>query len=127
VKESIEFAKASELDFVMFYSILPFKGTPQWDYVLKNGTLYTNKIHDFHTIQPRIIFETPEFSYRDRLKAIEMAKEAGYYSDSNEQSKLFDLGKDIAKNIQEYLPNFIANRAYMIMKSVYRKRLYRNI
>ena len=33
VKESINYAINSELDFVMFYSILPFKGTPQWDFV----------------------------------------------------------------------------------------------
>jgi len=127
VKESIEFAKESDLDFVMFYSILPFKGTPQWDYVLQNGTLYTDKIHDYHSIQPRIIFETPEFSYQDRLKAIEMAKEAGFYSDSNNQSKLFDFGKEVASAIQQYLPDSVANSAYLFMKNIYRKRLIKSI
>ena len=123
VKESIEFAKKSELDFVMFYSILPFKTTAQWDYVLNNGKLYNMKIHEFHTIKPRIVFETPDFSYSDRLKAIDLAKKEGFYSDSNDRNFFFDLGKDIASKIQQFLPDKISRKIYIAMKNVYRKRI----
>lgn len=44
VKESILFAKSSGCDFTNFYSVLPFKGTPQWEYVLKEGVLFENKM-----------------------------------------------------------------------------------
>jgi len=123
VKESIEFAKNSELDFVMFYSILPFKGTAQWDYVLKHGTLYNEKIHEYHSIKPRIVFETPEFPYADRLKAINLAKKEGYYSDSNDRNLFFDIGKDLATKIQQILPHSIAEKLYIAMKNIYRRRL----
>jgi len=93
VKESIEFAKKSKLNFVMFYSVLPFKTTEQWDYVLNHGKFFKKKIHEYHTIKPRIVFETPEFPYSDRLKAIELARKEGYYSDSNDRNVLFDLGR----------------------------------
>jgi radical SAM superfamily enzyme YgiQ (UPF0313 family) len=126
VTESIEFAKKSELDFVMFYSILPFKTTAQWDYVLKEGKLYNKKIHKYHTMKPRIVFETPDFSYSDRLKAIDLAKQEGYYSDSNDRSKIFDLGKDIATRVQQILPDKISRNIYMMMKNAYRKKIWNN-
>lgn len=126
VKESIEFAKQSELDFVMFYSILPFKTTEQWDYVLNHGTLYNNKIHEYHTAKPRIVFETPEFSYIDRIKAIELAKKEGYYSDTNDRNLIFDLGKDLASRIQQILPAKISSNIYILMKNIYRKRILKN-
>ena len=66
--------KTPVCDFTNFYTVLPFKGTPQWDYVLEHGTFYTKEIHDFHTINPRIVFETPEFPYKDRLEAIRLVK-----------------------------------------------------
>jgi len=126
VKESIEFAKKSELDFVMFYSILPFKTTAQWDYVLKNGQLYSKKIHEFHTTKPRIVFETSEFPYADRLKAINLAKKEGFYSDSNNRNVFFDFGKDLASKIQQVLPYKISRKLYITMKNMYRKRIWKN-
>lgn len=126
VKESIEFAKQSELDFVMFYSILPFKTTAQWDYVLNNGMFYSKKIHEFHTIKPRIVFETPEFSYTDRLKAIELAKLEGFYCDSNDRNVFYDIGKDVASKIQQVLPESISRKLYITMKNIYRKRVWKN-
>lgn len=125
VKESIEFAKNSELDFVMFYSILPFKKTEQWDYVLNHGKLYKKKIHEYHTMKPRVVFETPEFSYSDRLKAIDLAKQEGYYSDSNDRNIFFDLGKDLASKIQQVLPDRISRSLYISMKNIYRKRIWK--
>ena len=123
VKESIEFAKKSKLDYIMFYSILPFKGTEQWDYAINKGDFPMRKIHKFHTIKPRIVFETPEFNYNDRLIAINLAKKEGYYSDSNDRNVLFDLGKELASKAQAYLPSWLSNRMYLFMKNTYRRRL----
>jgi radical SAM superfamily enzyme YgiQ (UPF0313 family) len=123
VKESIDYAKKSELDFVMFYAILPFKGTEQWDYVIESGNFSTREIHKFHSISPRIVFETPEFDYNDRLEAIKLARQEGFYSESNDRNYFFDMGKAIAQKIQAHLPAYISNRLYLFMKNVYRKRL----
>jgi len=125
VKDSIDFAKKSELDFVMFYSILPFKGTPQWDYVKQNGTMFTQKIHEYHSVRPRIVFETPEFTYADRLEAIKLASNAGFYCDSNDKNPLYDFGRSFVKTIQNHLPAPIGNRIYIIIKNIYRKNLWR--
>lgn len=35
VKQSVEYARTSGCDYTNFYTVLPFKGTPQWDYVEK--------------------------------------------------------------------------------------------
>jgi len=126
VKESIDFAKNSDLDFVMFYSILPFKTTAQWDYVLNNGMFYSKKIHNFHTIKPNIVFETPEFPYADRLKAIDLAKKEGFFSDSNNRNLFFDIGKDFASKIQQFLPNKISRKLYITIKNIYRNRIWKN-
>ena len=121
VKESIDYAKNSILDFIMFYSVLPFKGTHQWEYVREHGRLYSDVIHDFHTVNPRIVFETPEFSYSDRLKAIKLAEGEGYYCDSNDRHLLFDLGRDMVKSIQMHLPFFISSKIYLGSKNIYRR------
>jgi len=127
VKESIEFAKQSDLDFVMFYSVLPYKSTEQWDYVLTSGTLFNNKIHAYHRTKPRIVFETPEFSYNDRLKAVKLAEEEGYYSDSNQKNFLYDFGKDLACWLQQYLPDKLFRYIYVPMKRIYRNNLWKKI
>ncbi len=121
VKESLEFAKKSELDFVMFYSVVPFKGTDQWDYVQRFGKFFDNKTHKFHDTHPRIAFETPEFTYQDRLEVINLAKEAGYYSETNNQSRFFDFGKELAQISHRYLPEVIFKPVYFFMKNIYRK------
>ena len=121
VKESIAYAKNSELDFVMFYSVLPFKGTPQWDYVESNGRFLAKTIHEYHRIKPRIVFETPEFSTRDRLEAIRLATLAGFYSDSNDRDDFFDFGRELVKRAQNYLPDSLGNRIYLASKHLYRK------
>ncbi|MEA3444333.1 MAG: radical SAM protein [Bacteroidota bacterium] len=123
VKESIEFAKTSGCDFTNFYTVLPFKGTPQWEYVKNHGTLYSDKIHNYHMVKPRIVFETPEFNYEDRLKAINLVKKEGFYSNKDTKSWGFDLAKDISMRIQNLLPNKTGNKVFMILKSVYRMKI----
>ncbi len=123
VKQSIEYAKNSCSDFTNFYTVLPFKGTPQWDYVLEHGTFYTKEIHDFHTINPRIVFETPEFPYKDRLEAIRLAKKNGFYSNKDKKSWWFDMAKETSRKIQKLLPESAGERLYMLLKSIYRLRI----
>lgn len=123
VTESIEWAKNSECDFVNFYSVLPFKGTPQWDYVSENGKFFTTTIHDFHSIEPRIVFETPEFTYEDRLLAIKHAKKEGFYSNQDKKNWWFDVAKESSRKMQNMLPDAVGEKLYMLMKSVYKLKL----
>jgi anaerobic magnesium-protoporphyrin IX monomethyl ester cyclase len=123
VKESIEYAKNSECDYTNFYTVLPFKGTPQWDYVEEHGMFYTRHIHDFHTIEPRIVFETPEFPYKDRLAAIKLVKKEGFYSNQDKKSWWFDFAKETSRKIQSLLPESLGERVYMLLKSVYRLKI----
>ncbi len=126
VKESLTYAKNSELDFIIFYSILPFKGTPQWEFVKLNGHFYSETIHDYHSIKPNIVFDTPEFLYNERLEAIALARHAGYYSDSNDRNYLFDTGRNLVKMAQNYLPEFVSNKLYLASKNFYRKHIWKN-
>jgi len=123
VKQSIEYAKNSACDYTNFYTVLPFKGTPQWDYVKNHGTFYTEKIHDFHTINPRIVFETPEFPYKDRLEAIRLVKKNGFYSNKDKKSWWFDTAKETSRKIQKLLPESAGARLYLILKSIYKLRI----
>jgi anaerobic magnesium-protoporphyrin IX monomethyl ester cyclase len=123
VKKSIEYAKNAGCDYSNFYTVLPFKGTPQWNYVEKHGKFYCTNIHDFHTINPRIVFETPEFTYAERLKAIQLAKREGFYSNKDKKSFLFDHAKDISRKMQQLLPESVGQKLYMLMKSVYKMKL----
>jgi radical SAM superfamily enzyme YgiQ (UPF0313 family) len=123
VKQSLAFAKDSGLDFVMFYAVVPFKGTNQWDYVQHHGTFFEYKIHRFHNIHPRIVFDTPEFTYQERLEVIDLAKEAGFYSETNNQSRFFDFGKELARISHRFLPDPIFKPAYFFMKKLYRKHI----
>lgn len=123
VIESVEFAKKSGCDFTNFYTVLPFKGTPQWDYIKENGTLYSEKIHEYHTTNPRIVFETPEFSYKERLKAINLVKKEGFHSNKDKKSWLFDIAKDITLKIQNLLPKKTGDKVFMALKAVYRMKI----
>lgn len=123
VTKSIAFAKSSGLDYVMFYSILPFRGTAQWEYVNREGTFFGRKIHDFHGYRPRVVFETPEFRLHDRLRAIALARKEGYYSETNNRSSFFDAGKWVAAKIQRSLPPGLSDPLYMRIKNMYRRHI----
>lgn len=123
VKESIVYAKQSGCDYTNFYMVLPFKGTVQWDHVSEHGTFYTKHIHEFHSINPRIVFETPEFSYKDRLEAIRLVKREGFYSNQDKKNWMFDFAKETSRKIQSILPKSIGEKIYLILKSIYRLKL----
>lgn len=123
VRETVQWAKKSGCDFKNFYTVLPFKGTPQWEYVKQHGKLYTDKIHRFHSINPRIVFETPEFSYDDRLEAIRLVEKEGFYSNKDTKNPWFDFAKDVSRRLQEMLPDSTGRKVYGFLKSVYRMKL----
>lgn len=124
VKESIEFAKISNLTNVDFYTALPYQDTLLWEYVKSHGTLLTDEpVYRYHAITPRIIFETPEFSYQDRLKAIQLAIDNNFYDALTHDSKswLLDTGKNAAKLLQKLLGKKTGNKMYLFLRKIYRK------
>jgi anaerobic magnesium-protoporphyrin IX monomethyl ester cyclase len=123
VKESIAFAKQSGCDYTNFYMVLPYKGTRQWDYTEECGTFITKDIHHFHSITPRIVFETPEFPYKDRLTAIRLVKKEGFYSNKDKKNWMFDVAKETSRKIQKMLPKEIGERVYLVLKSIYRLKV----
>lgn len=123
IKESISFAKVSGCDYTNFYAVLPYKGTPQWDYILQHGTLLTKHIHDFHSIHPRIVFETPEFTYKERLEALKLVTKEGFYSNKDRKNWWFDFAKETSRWIQSLLPRSIGDKLYLVLKSVYRLKI----
>ena len=118
-KESFEFAKNSGCDFTNFYTVLPFMGTPQWAYIEKSGTFFSKTIHDYHSMEPRIVFETPEFPYEKRLQAIKMVKKEGFYSNKDKKNWWFDVAKEISRIIQVMLPRSLGIKVYLLLKSIY--------
>jgi len=123
VKESIAYAKHINCDYTNFYSVLPYKGTVQWDYVKKHGRLFTEHIHDFHSLEPRIVFDTPEFPYEDRLEAIRLVKKEGFYSNQDKKNWMFDVAKESSRKLRNILPQSIGDRVYMTLKSIYRIKI----
>ncbi len=81
IKTSVAFAKRLCLDRVYFYAAVPFPKTALWEYVKGHGRfLVPEDPTKFDTFRSKIIFETPEFPYKDRLEAIELVREAGFQS-----------------------------------------------
>ena len=122
-EKTLHYAQNSELDFILFYSSLPYKKTSQWDYIENNGKFLHKIMHDYHDIKPRVVFETNEFQYKDRVEAIKKAEQAGFYVDDNRLSHVFDFGRTAAKYFQQYLPAKMGNAIYLKMKKFYRENL----
>ena len=121
VKESIAYAKNSELDIVKFYSVIPYKGTPLWHEIHRTGGKVFDKILEFDKIIPPVFFETPEFSYKDRAEAIKLAEEEGFfwYCFESHKNRLIDIGKTITLKMQSILPQSIADSYYLKVKNLY--------
>lgn len=124
VKESIEFAKNSNLTGVEFYTALPYPNSDLYEYVKTSAKMLTDaKIYEYHEVSPRIIFETPEFTYDDRLKAIQLATENGYYYALTHDVRniLLDTGRKMAKISQKIFTGKTGNKIYLYMRNMYRK------
>jgi anaerobic magnesium-protoporphyrin IX monomethyl ester cyclase len=81
IKASMAFARELRLDRVYFYAAVPYPKTALWQYVKEHGRfLVPEDPSRFDDLDPKVIFETPEFPYRDRLEAIALVREAGFQS-----------------------------------------------
>lgn len=124
VKESIEFAKTSNLTGVEFYTALPYKDSLLYDFVQTEGKMLTEQeSYTYHSINPRIIFETNDFPFQDRLKAVQLAIDHGYYNALSTDKKLawLDFGRNTAKLIQKIFSGTLGNRIYLFLRNIYRK------
>lgn len=124
IKESIEFAKTSNLTGIEFYTALPYKDSLLYDFVTTQGKMLTDQeSYTFHTFNPRIVFETKDFTYEDRVKAINLAIENGYYNalSKDEKSYILDAGKNTAKIFQNIFKGKIGNIMYLWLRDLYRK------
>ena len=123
IKESIEYAKTSNLNGVEFYTALPYKDTYLWEYATTHGRLLTDKpTWEFHTINPRIVFDTPEFPYEDRLIAVELVTANGFYHalSTDKRNLLLDLGRKVAKTSQRVFRGKLGNSIYLFLRGTYR-------
>jgi hypothetical protein len=123
IKESIDYAKASSLNGVEFYTALPYKDTQLWDYVVTHGRMLTDKpVWEYHKLNPRIVFETTEFPYEDRVKAVELAIQNGYYHalSTDKRNLLLDIGKRMAKLAQLIFKGKRGNDIYLFFRATYR-------
>ncbi|HAF31089.1 MAG TPA: hypothetical protein DCG75_18790 [Bacteroidales bacterium] len=124
IKESIEFAKISNLTGAEFYTALPYKDSLLYDYVQTEGKMLTNQeSYHFHNINPRIVFETPDFTYLQRQKAVELAIESGFYNALSKDKKSFilDLGRSTAKLFQKIFKGKLGNFIYLKLRNIYRR------
>ena len=78
-RDTIDFSKELKLDNFGFNHANILPGTRLWDYVQEHGTmLYAYDEMDFRKfkhLEGYPIFETPEFTKKERIKAHEMAME----------------------------------------------------
>lgn len=74
VMESIEYAKKQGFANAAFYLALPYPKTELWDYVKNNGTFLQKDYTKFHHFSNQPVFETPEFSAKDRIMAYELGR-----------------------------------------------------
>jgi radical SAM superfamily enzyme YgiQ (UPF0313 family) len=122
VKETIEFAKKTDLSSVEFYTPIPYPETELWKYIEENGNFLTEtEPYTFHNISPIIIFETAEFNYKDRLEAIELAAKNGFYHALTQDERKFPITKVVAPSLQKIIKNKSGNRLYLGLKKAYRK------
>ncbi len=122
VKETIYFAKNSDLSQVEFYVPIPYRETELWEYIEENGKFLTKtEPYTFYNISPLIIFETPEFSYKEQLEAIELAAKNGFYHALTQDERNFTITKIAAPTLQKLMKNKSGNKLYLGLKKVYKK------
>jgi len=126
VKQSVKFAKESGCIKSMFATAVPFPGTGLWQYVEDNGKfLVEPDVTQFEEMNPRIIFETPEFSAEERLKAIELVREAGLLGERVEGESRFRkiYKRTLSTYIPKLLPRKVVFHLYFLLRKLKSKLL----
>lgn len=85
VRRSIAYAKAQPLSNIEFYLAIPYPGTALWDYVKGNGKILKEDYTRFHHFSNEPIFETREFTARERVVALQEAKKLARRRNRNTQ------------------------------------------
>lgn len=75
--ETISFVEKFRLwELARFYLALPYPKTRLWDYVERKGRWLDKNFEDYCHFSTRPIFETPEFTARERIKVLHYAQRA---------------------------------------------------
>ena len=122
IKESIDFANNSNLSGVEFYTALPYPDSDLYTFVMEHGKMLTDvDCSQYHKINPRVVYETPEFPYDDKIKAINLAIEAGYYHAllTDKKNWLFDFTKDFTKLVLKITGPKLGNNIYLFLRKIY--------
>lgn len=112
VKESVDFAVNQDFTTFDFYLALPYPRTELWNYVEKCGRWINREYTEFNHFSDRPVFETPEFSVDERIKAYQMALQASkeakkkYYSKMLKRALRGDFGMITKYRIRQ-LFNFL--------------------
>ncbi len=88
IRESIHFAQKVAFSSVAFYSALPIPSTGLAKYVEERGRLLEPNVADFDKVSPRVVFETDEFSRAERIEAIRLAQQAGFYDTGSKNTDI---------------------------------------
>ncbi len=92
VRESVEFAKRLGLESCIFNMIVPFPGTEVWEWVKGNGRLLMDWKDGFtQGKNPKVVFETDDFTRDERLRAYWEAnvKCKNYFACMDEHDSLY--------------------------------------
>lgn len=120
VKESLKFSQESCLSSVVFGTAVPFPKTDLWDYIKKHGRfLIEPDCTRFGEIYPRVLFETPEFTEKERLEAIELARDAGVLAGEEYQNNIRkDVKNFVIGVIFKYFPGWISFQLYFLLRKL---------
>ena len=124
VRQSIAYARGSSLTGIEFYTALPYVDSQLYDFATTEGTMLTTQpSYTYHTLNPRIVFETKEFSYKDRVEAIQLVMDSGYYHALTHDKKnfLLDSGRNLAKFSQKIFGGKVGSKLYLLMRDFYRR------
>lgn len=105
IRESVKFAKSLRLESCIFNLLVPFPGTEVYEWAKANGkTLMDWKDGFTQGKNPKVVFETPEFPERDRLRAYweSNIKCKNYFACMDEHEGLLSNILNVLKNIVRY-------------------------
>ena len=123
-KESIEFARTSDLTSSQFSMAVPFPRTPLWDYAADEGHYLVEKdVTFFDDVLGKIIFETDDFSRFERIEARELARKHGFFYQRFENKSLKKRVRQLAtgvwnRHLYHRLPRRISWRVNALLRRI---------
>ena len=129
VMESMKFIEKSDLNKAIFGSAVPFPNTGLWDYVNEHGRfLVEPDCTKFEALSPRVIFETPEFTKEERLKALKLVEEAGLAALGCQSTGIKNTLNSVLRSVGfKYLygclPRSISYKLYFFLRAIRAKGL----